>query len=240
MTEAVLFDIGDTLIHFETVSARALLRTATRPAYDYVAGLGLALPGYEAYARSLQRAFMAAYVWSRIKRREMSLLGVLERAHRRMGLTFDEAHLAELAGQATVALRGYMTRDPEATDLVERLAGAGLKLGIVSNTVFPAFGIDDHLRDEGLLDYFPVRVYSSDVGYMKPHRRIFHVALAQMGVSPERSLFVGDRVDKDVKGAARVGMKTVLLARNGRVVRGRWRPDHMVKRLGEIGAIVGA
>jgi len=34
-------------------------------------------------------------------------------------------------------------------------------------------------------------------------------------------------------------MKTVLLSRNGRAERGRWRPDHVVKRLGEIGTIVG-
>lgn len=239
MIEAVLFDIGDTLVHFETVKATDLLTTAIRPAYEYLGGQGLALPPYAAYLGSIRRAFLWAYLWSRLTQREVRLSRVLERAHARMGLVFGEARLSELAGHSTAALRRYMTRDTEAVDLVRRIADAGLKLGIVSNTVFPAFAIDDHLRDEGLLDFFPVRIYSSDVRYMKPHRRIFRAALAQLGVPADRAVFVGDRVDKDVKGSARVGMKTVLLSRNGRVPSGRWRPDHVVQRLGEIGPILG-
>jgi len=109
---------------------------------------------------------------------------------------------------------------------------------LVSNTLFPGFAVDDVLRHEKLLERFPVRVYSSDVGYMKPHRRIFEAALEQMCVPAEQTVFVGDRVDNDVRGAARLGMKTILMVRNGHVPRGRVRPDYIVRTLSEVPTVL--
>ena len=43
----------------------------------------------------------------------------------------------------------------------------------------------------------------------KPHPAIFERALDALAVEPERTLFVGDRLYEDVRGAAEVGMTTV-------------------------------
>jgi FMN phosphatase YigB (HAD superfamily) len=121
---------------------------------------------------------------------------------------------------------------------MSELCGAGYKLGLVSNTLFPGFAIDDMLRFAGLLDWLPVRLYSSEVRYMKPHRWIFERALDELGVAGHEAIFVGDRMDNDVKGASRVGMKTVLVAKNGLVPRGSVRPDHIIRRLSEVPQIL--
>jgi putative hydrolase of the HAD superfamily len=157
-----------------------------------------------------------------------------------MGIHLTDEEVNELGMRCTQALRKFLSMDDDAVEVVHALAKAGFKLGLVSNTPFPAFAIDDFLQFEGLFDYFPIRVYSSAVRYMKPQRRIFRLALDQLGVAPEKILFVGDRVDKDVKGPARVGMRTALLAKNGRVIRGRVRPDHIISRLTEVPAILQA
>ena len=121
-----------------------------------------------------------------------------------------------------------------------RLQEKGYKLGLISNTLFPGISIDGALRQEGLLDFFPVRIYSSEVGFMKPQREIFQTALDQIGVVPERALYVGDRMDKDVKGPARLGMKTALLNRSGGFRQGRVRPDHVIRRLSEVPRLLKA
>jgi len=54
-----------------------------------------------------------------------------------------------------------------------------------------------------------VQVYSGDVGVRKPAPEIFLRALEELGVDPLGAMFVGDRLDADVQGAARVGMTTV-------------------------------
>jgi putative hydrolase of the HAD superfamily len=238
MIDAVLFDLGDTLLHFETERARHFLESATRPAYDRLIEWGFRPPDYRAYLRAVKRRFLRAYLWSRVIRREAQLVEAFHRLHHRMGIDLDDAQMTDLAMRCVPPLRQFFVVDGEARPVMAQLQAAGFKLGLVSNTLFPGFAVDDVLRHEKLLERFPVRVYSSDVGYMKPHRRIFEAAIEQMGVPAEQTVFVGDRVDNDVRGAARLGMKTILMVRNGHVPRGRVRPDHIVRALSEVPTVL--
>ncbi|MEA2534445.1 MAG: putative hydrolase of the superfamily [Actinomycetota bacterium] len=67
------------------------------------------------------------------------------------------------------------------------------------------------LRALGLCDAFDVVVLSDELGrqYRKPHPAPFQAALAGLGVDPREALFVGDRPDKDVAGAAAAGMACI-------------------------------
>ncbi len=238
LIDAVLFDIGDTLIHFSTWSARPYLNALARLVHGRLVEMGFSPPPFDRYRRLIRRRFACALVWSRIIRREAQVLGAFRQFHARMGIQLSEAQVFELGYLCIPALRPLFQADEEAVNVVESLHRRGFKLGIVSNTFFPSFAIDDVMRQDGLLDFFPVRVYSSDVRYMKPHPRIFETALDRMGVSAARSMYVGDRMDKDVRGSARIGMTTVLLNRHGRKRRGRLQPDHIVRRLSEIPTIL--
>jgi len=66
------------------------------------------------------------------------------------------------------------------------------------------------LHKVGILDYFDPIIVSGDFGYRKPDRRLFQVALDGMGVAPERTLYVGNDMFRDVYGAREAGMKTML------------------------------
>jgi putative hydrolase of the HAD superfamily len=61
----------------------------------------------------------------------------------------------------------------------------------------------------GLAQRLDFSVFSSEIGLRKPHPAIFEHALGALGVEPERTLFVGDRLFEDVRGAAELGMTTV-------------------------------
>ena len=240
MIDAVLFDLGDTLLHFETDQARRFLESATRPVHDRLLDLGFRPPEYRTYLRSIKRRFLRAYLWSRLIRREAQLLHAFHRLHHRMGIDLDDAQMIDLAMRCVPPFRRFFAVDGQARSVMAQLQATGFKLGLVSNTLFPGFTVDDVLRHEKLLECFPVRVYSSDVGYMKPHRRIFEAALDRLGVAAARTVFVGDRVGNDIRGASRVGMKTILLVRNGQVPRGRVRPDHTVRDLSEVPTVLQA
>ena len=234
MIRAVLFDLGDTLVHLETSQLREFVRAGTRPAYDRLREWGFDPPEYNAYMRKIKRRFVCGVIWSRIVRREVQLVDAFRKCHLAMGMKLNGEQMTDLAFRCTATLRQFFKVDIDALPVLAELRGLGLKLGLVSNTLFPGFAVDDVLRYDGLLEWFPVRLYSSEVRYMKPHRRIFEKALEGLGVAGHEAVFVGDRLDNDVKGASRVGMKTVLFARNGRVPRGFVRPDHIVRRLSEV------
>jgi putative hydrolase of the HAD superfamily len=65
------------------------------------------------------------------------------------------------------------------------------------------------LEEQELAGRLDVVVFSSEVGVRKPRPEIFHAALERLGVTPDRALFVGDRLNADVRGAHDVGMRTV-------------------------------
>jgi putative hydrolase of the HAD superfamily len=93
--------------------------------------------------------------------------------------------------------------------LLDSLRDRGLKLGLVSNAFDPGWLLHRDLEQMGLARRLDFSVFSSEVGMRKPHRAIFERALAALEVEAERTLFVGDRLYEDVRGAGELGMTTV-------------------------------
>jgi HAD superfamily hydrolase (TIGR01509 family) len=94
--------------------------------------------------------------------------------------------------------------------LLDSLRGRGIKTGLVANSwPDPARLLRADVEAFGLAGLFDVMVFSEEVGFPKPQPEIFLHALAQLGIEPENAMFVGDRLDTDVQGAAQVGMATV-------------------------------
>jgi HAD superfamily hydrolase (TIGR01549 family) len=94
--------------------------------------------------------------------------------------------------------------------LLDSLRGRGIKTGLVANSwPDPARLLRADVEAFGLTGQFDVIVFSDEVGFRKPQPEIFLHALTQLGVDPENAMFVGDRLETDVQGAAQVGMATV-------------------------------
>ena len=108
----------------------------------------------------------------------------------------------ELIGDAPAALR--------------RLQRRGLTVGLVSNTATPPSVCRAELTRLGLADLLAFTVFSSEVGYRKPHPRPFEKALSLAGdlapgLRPAEVLYVGDTPVADVAGPAALGLKTALV-----------------------------
>jgi len=90
------------------------------------------------------------------------------------------------------------------------LAGAGLRIGLISNSHRCMASFQSHFELDGLI---ACAVSSSEHGFMKPHPSIFRAALALMDVFPAEALMVGDNVRQDVEGAMAIGMAAALIHR---------------------------
>ena len=131
---------------------------------------------------------------------------------------------------------------PDVIPALQALRAGGLRLGLVSNTAWPASAHDPDLEKFGLRDLLDYRVYSCDVGWEKPAPQIFHIALSGLGTRPEETAFVGDFRRYDIAGAHGVGMKGILKVVEGRpadlddpsVV-----PDAIIKSIGELPGVLG-
>ena len=96
--------------------------------------------------------------------------------------------------------------------VLRELAGAGLKIGLISNTQRP---LDEFAAHFALDHIFSAAISSAELGYLKPHPAIFEAALAAVGEPAGASVMVGDSVKADIEGARQVGMRAVLVRRTG-------------------------
>jgi putative hydrolase of the HAD superfamily len=234
----ILFDLGDTLLDFGKVDIRSLFEQGAHLAYEYLQELGMPLPSFGRFHRQQNWAIRWKYFRSRISRREFNSLDVIGRLGLRMGHELSPDQYQELAWRWYRPLSQCATMEDGTPRLLRDLADAGLKLGLVSNTFVPSAVLDRHLRETGLLEMLPVRIYSCDARHRKPHRRIFRLALDALGTPPEATLFVGDSLRADIAGANRAGMISVLKDPLGLYEPQRIRPAHVINQLAELREIV--
>lgn len=158
-------------------------------------------------------ATMEAELWerSRTSHDAASLEQLIARSVETLGLEVTVRSLEEAMSHHLDILRPHIEHDPDARHVLEEVKGMGLKVALLSNTMWPAAFHDELLAQAGLLDLFDARLYSSEMTVTKPHPRAFTEAMERGGMErPERVVFVGDRPWDDIYGARRAGLKTVL------------------------------
>ncbi|WP_394843813.1 HAD-IA family hydrolase [Pendulispora brunnea] len=91
---------------------------------------------------------------------------------------------------------------------ISRLRSAGVKVAIISNSEGRLASLFEEL---GILACFDRVVDSSVVGVAKPDPRIFSFATEAFGISPDRTLHLGDTFATDIAGARAAGIRTALI-----------------------------
>jgi FMN phosphatase YigB (HAD superfamily) len=162
---------------------------------DPVEPLARLLPGFDRDA--IARAFHEEtefYVPRSHEGRDGESLAALRADSTRV---FNEALGSSLTPDEYVGALEFTFVDG-ALGAVERLRSRGLALCVVSNW---DVGLHDRLHGLGI----PV-VTSADAGAPKPDPAAFRIALDRLGVSPQRTLHVGDG-ETDRLGAAEAGVR---------------------------------
>ncbi len=59
--------------------------------------------------------------------------------------------------------------------------------------------------------YFEHKIFSCDVGVLKPDKVIYDIGLDKMRVAVENAVFIGDGGSGELQGAREVGLKTILI-----------------------------
>jgi putative hydrolase of the HAD superfamily len=213
--KAILFDLGHTLINYyndwrepEERAVASVSRMVRETAGNGVDEVDVA----KQLLSSLERG-------RRIKLTEMveiPLHDVLADCFRRYSCDGDEG----LMGRSLDAFYGVLLEKrapvPSTNEMLEELKDRGLRIGLVSDVAWglPSNYPREDMKHFDLDKYFDDMVFSTDVGFRKPNPKIFRIALANVGTSPIETLFVGNNLQADIKGALGVGMKAVLKESN--------------------------
>ena len=94
--------------------------------------------------------------------------------------------------------------------MLEALRAAGIKVGVLSNTIWPRAWHEGFFERDGVLDLIDGDVYTSEIPWTKPSPHAFRAAMDAVGVTdPARCVYVGDRLFDDVWGAHNAGMRAI-------------------------------
>jgi len=146
-------------------------------------------------------------------------------------LVAEESVIHDSSGQAITAnvIEG-------AFEVLKAVRKNGYRVAMIAN----AHSTDARniIKATGLQDYFDAVIISEEVGIEKPCQRIFELALAKLSTRAENAVMVGNRIDTDIVGANRMGMKSVWFRWNDRhsdaIHSGEEEPDFIIHSLSEL------
>jgi putative hydrolase of the HAD superfamily len=220
---AVIFDWGGTLTPWHTIDQDELWRVICAPHYDHDQ-----VAGTVAMLRSAEDR-----LWGIAKREQRS--ATLDELFARAGVQPSE----EFIDGYFRAWEQHTFTDPEAVEVLLELRRRGIKIGVLSNTMWPRAYHERIFTRDGLIDLIDGAVYSSEIPWTKPHPEAFRAAMAAVGVTcPQDCVYVGDRPFDDVHGAHRAGLRTVLIPNSDVPAFSAAEPDATIGRLSELIAVI--
>jgi putative hydrolase of the HAD superfamily len=133
--------------------------------------------------------------------------------------------------------------DPAVRPTWTALREAGVKVGVLSNTIWPRDWHERIFERDGVLDLLDGAVYTSEIPWTKPSPRAFATALEAVGATdPARCVYVGDRLFDDVWGAQNAGLKAVHLPHSNippeQVGHTEGEPDAVIQGLSELPGVL--
>ena len=121
----------------------------------------------------------------------------------------------------------------DAEQTLKKLSSMGLRLGIISNTTSYTMPLRQ-LEMYGIAHLFEVIILSAEDGARKPSPAPFLRAVREMRLTPERCVYVGDQVTRDVAGARAAGFAQAILIQ-GMVKEQDWsQADAVINMLGDL------
>jgi len=228
VVEAVIFDWGGTLTRWHDIDfhqeSLALAQAVINADHDPHAVSSRLLAAGEA-------------IWGRSRDHQQSAT---------VGDLFDEAgldHNPELLTAYYEFWEPHTRTDPEVGPLFECLRAEGIKVGVLSNTIWPRTWHVGFFERDGVDHLIDGDVYTSEIPWTKPSPLAFQAAMAAVGVDdPARCVYVGDRLFDDVWGAHNAGMRAIHVPHSvipvSQLGHSEGEPDAVVQSLSEVADVV--
>jgi len=237
MLKAALFDYGGTLVTSVGTDIMPLVIEGAKHAHAFLKKKDPDAPDFNAFYQATTNALQSAYMAVMGSPGELQAAEVMDELLDELDVFFSPEDFKQFTRewhkpfmQKTAPLEG-------AKECLQALKNKGVKLAIVSNTIWPEFILFEELKRLGIDKYFDCVITSCGFGVKKPFPEIFEHTLSELGVEAPEAVVVGDSLKEDVAGASMVGMKTVLLDWKHEEL-GGVEPDAKIYALAELAGVI--
>jgi len=237
--DAVLFDLGGTLINYENeYSWKELAYLGCRNAAAFLEkSFGIQLSP----ERLAEKFLTTLDDMLKSGTEDMAEVDIYRLAAEVLGhfeVNSVDGLPAKFVGMYYEPTTAQITLESGAVEILTKIKSAGLKIGLVSNSIFPADFHRHEMNRFGILGFFDFTIFSSEFGIRKPSREIYQKALNLAGSKPERAIFIGDRMLEDVAGPQQSGLRAILKYSDRREYSSGAVPYRTIRKLDELEKIM--
>jgi len=209
MVQAVIFDLGNTIISYYTREEfRCILEEGINNCVEQLGKEGKLTVSDET-------------IWEHVKKHNHGSPGnKVYPMENRLGSIFqieEKKKLLELCTEFMKPILRTSRLYDDVLPVMRELKRRDYKIGILTNTPWgcPSKIWLTELDRYGLSEYIDEAICCYDVGWRKPDPRPFKHLLEKLKVAAKECLFVGDDPRWDIEGPQALGMKTLLIDRTG-------------------------
>ena len=201
--KAIFLDLGGTLVHTSLSNENEELKKIRSAAFRDA--------GYEISEKKMKKVFckVGDYVQKKLRgdyrRHKIGLW--LSLAFKMLNLPVDEKIIREYGIKVKDLEVETSRMIDNAFDLLSFLKKKGYKLVLTSNG--SNYGVNRIVDKHGFRKFFDLIIISEDIHAEKSTTIPYKLALKKLNLKPEEVIVVGDRIDEDILGANKLGIKSV-------------------------------
>jgi len=181
--------------------------------------------GYEVYPQQLRSAWNFVVFIDYPRFGYNNYESMLRKMFERLEVQIDERTLKDVA---KLYQRNSFELYPDAQDAVQKVKGLGLKTSIA--TTAPRFWFERDIKQ--IIDYIDFICTGYEAGCEKSNPNMYKRILEHLKVSSQDAVVIGDDIDLDILNPKKLGVRTILLDRNGKS-KNLLEPDAIVSNLND-------
>ena len=206
----IIFDLGYTLIDYKDTGWPQVRQEALQSGYAKLKAAKIDLPDFDKFVfmyETNKEEFRKAAFESM---RGWNIIDVVEELLEEFNCNEPSKYSRIFIETIYNIERKQMIVDDNIINMLDDLKNKKYRIGLISNTIYPAFLHENDLETFGWNKYFDFQIYSSQCTYRKPHPSIFEAGIKEMARPAENIIYVGDRYRMDALGAQKAGLKPVI------------------------------
>ncbi len=190
MIESIIFDFDSTLVDYHYSDTKAIHKVASLISEDIDKSQFLEKSG----EIIVDICNSGAVLGSEVHKER------LVRTTKYFGFEWKESYLAEY-------LKIYLNEIKLYKGVLEVLGflKGKVHLGLLTNSI-DIYEQKMRIKNSNLASYFDVICVAAEIGAYKPDREAFEIILSKLSSDPEKSVFIGDSEEYDIRGSKNVGM----------------------------------
>ena len=235
--EALLFDLGNTLLFFDAEEQlQHVLSQADQALFDSLQAHGYNLESD--FEQDFRRRMNLYYQEREAEFVEYTTRYVLRNLLEEKGLLVSNHALNEALAAYHIVTQAHWQVESDAIPTLQKLKKQGYRLGLVSNAG-DDLDVQNLVNKAGIRSFFQVILTSAAEGIRKPNPHIFWRALDTLSCEPEQAAMIGDTLGADILGARNAGIFSIWITRRAdtpqnQAHRDTIRPDAIIHTLAEL------